>query len=88
MTKELIVSGRVQGVGFRYYTLTQASMYGLSGYVKNLYNGDVKIVVQGEQALISEFKIRITEGPRMSIVENIRETEINHSKDYDSFEIR
>ncbi len=88
MTIELIVSGRVQGVGFRYFTLTQAVLYGLSGYVKNLYNGDVKIIVQGDKALISEFKSRIKEGPRMSIVETLNETLIQHSAEYGSFEIR
>ncbi len=88
MTKELTVSGRVQGVGFRYFTLTQAVLYGLSGYVKNLHNGDVKIIVQGDQTLISEFKSKIKEGPRMSIVENVNETLIEHSADYGSFEIR
>ncbi len=58
----LIVKGTVQGVGFRYYTRQLAGNLGLSGFVKNLANGDVEIEAEGEkehlQALINDLQTK------------------------------
>lgn len=51
----LIVSGHVQGVGFRYHVHKHASREGLTGFVRNLDNGDVYIEVQGERDKIRQF---------------------------------
>ncbi len=51
-----IVSGRVQGVGFRYHVQMQAGKLKLSGFVRNLENGDVYLEVQGEPEEISTFR--------------------------------
>ena len=51
----MIVSGDVQGVGFRYRANYAARGLGLTGYVRNLYNGKVELEVQGERELISRF---------------------------------
>jgi acylphosphatase len=45
----ITVTGRVQGVSFRYYTQRTASALGLHGYVRNLPNSDVEIVAEGEE---------------------------------------
>ncbi|ADI00269.1 acylphosphatase [Salisediminibacterium selenitireducens] len=50
-----IVSGRVQGVGFRYQAKVNAEMKGLSGWVRNKRNGDVELEVQGDRETISSF---------------------------------
>lgn len=50
-----IVSGRVQGVGFRYQAKMNAEMKGLSGWVRNKRNGDVELEVQGDRETISSF---------------------------------
>ncbi|MCW8995162.1 MAG: acylphosphatase, partial [Psychromonas sp.] len=42
---KVIVSGKVQCVGFRYYTSREADKLGLSGHAKNLYNGDVEVLL-------------------------------------------
>ncbi|MDD5260096.1 MAG: acylphosphatase [bacterium] len=56
----IIVKGTVQGVGFRYYTRQLASTLGLSGFVKNLANGDVEIEAEGSkeglQSLIHDLR--------------------------------
>ncbi len=52
--KHLTFTGRVQGVGFRYRTHSIATRLGLTGYVKNLYNGHVEAEVQGELFLIEQ----------------------------------
>ncbi|KES15875.1 Acylphosphatase [Gilliamella apis SCGC AB-598-P17] len=48
------VCGRVQGVGFRFFTYQQATKLGLVGYVKNLDNGDVEIVIKGDDISIAK----------------------------------
>lgn len=50
--KHLTFTGRVQGVGFRFRAHSIATRLGLTGYVKNLYNGNVEAEVQGEVHLI------------------------------------
>ena len=52
--KRYVFSGRVQGVGFRYTMSRYASHLGLTGWVKNLYNGNVEAYVQGEESKIIE----------------------------------
>ena len=46
--KHIIFYGRVQGVGFRYYSVYKARQLGLTGWVRNLYDGSVEMEVQGE----------------------------------------
>ena len=50
-------SGRVQGVGFRYYAVQKANQLGLTGWVKNLYDGSVEMEVEGEEPLIDQLII-------------------------------
>ena len=50
IAKKITFSGRVQGVGFRYTAHNIASRYGLSGYVRNLHNGSVELLIQGSSA--------------------------------------
>jgi acylphosphatase len=52
--KHLLVRGRVQGVGFRWYTREQAEARKLAGWVRNLKDGTVELEVEGEAALIEE----------------------------------
>ncbi|MBO4591408.1 MAG: acylphosphatase, partial [Eubacterium sp.] len=57
--RHMIVSGDVQGVGFRYRANYAARGLGLTGYVRNLYNGKVELEVQGERELISRFLVEV-----------------------------
>jgi len=52
--KKIIFSGRVQGVGFRFTALNIASRYELKGYVRNISDGDVEMVVQGTAETIDD----------------------------------
>lgn len=58
----IIVEGRVQGVGFRYFCVSLANERGLTGSVKNLLNGMVEIYVQGDEANINNFISAIRKG--------------------------
>lgn len=70
------VCGRVQAVGFRYFTYQLAHQYGLTGWVRNLYNGDVEIEVQGDSTPIENFLVNLKAGNGFSKVSDIRVDEI------------
>ena len=59
--REVLYQGRVQGVGFRYTTVRLASRFAVSGYVQNLHDGRVKLVVEGQAAEIEAFLMAVAE---------------------------
>ncbi len=75
ITKHVIISGRVQGVGFRYFTKKSAESLGVSGWVKNLRSGDVEAVLQGSSESIDEMMNRLEAGPTTARVDEIKELE-------------
>jgi acylphosphatase len=62
-TLHLYVSGRVQGVGFRFFTIRCARNYGITGWVKNLYDGRVEIEAEGELSNLRLFLDEVRVGP-------------------------
>ena len=60
--KHVIFKGRVQGVGFRYYCWGLAGRMKLTGWVRNLYNGDVEMEVQGDPKDIEMYLYKIKQG--------------------------
>lgn len=83
---KFIVSGIVQGVGFRYHTSYQGKKLGLVGYAKNLNNGDVEVVVCGAQAKIDEMADWLTQGPKTSSVDHVQRQSVSY-KPYKGFQI-
>ncbi len=75
----VIVSGMVQGVGFRYYTSREASKYNLTGHAKNLYCGDVEVLMFGEREKIEHMLKWLEQGPRTSRVDNLLVSYITYS---------
>lgn len=69
------ISGRVQGVGFRYFAQSAATALGLSGYAKNLDDGRVEVCAVGPAEAISEFAARLRQGPRWADVRGFEEQE-------------
>ena len=55
--KHIFFYGRVQGVCFRYYAVQKANQLGLTGWVKNLYDGSVEMEVEGQEELIDQLII-------------------------------
>ena len=55
-TRKFEVKGRVQGVGFRWFTRTQAISLGLSGTTRNMLNGDVEVVLEGSSKDLAKMK--------------------------------
>ena len=60
--RHMYFSGDVQGVGFRYRSKYAARELGLTGYVRNLYDGRVEVEIQGERELISRFLSEVNAG--------------------------
>ncbi len=82
------VVGRVQGVGFRAFVQSTGQQLGLTGWVKNLSDGSVSGLVEGEQGLLVEFIKQLNVGNRWSSVEGLEEQPQRYSGEYTSFEIR
>lgn len=68
---EAIVSGRVQGVNFRFYTIREAVPLGLKGYVRNLRSGQVEVVAEGERADLEKLLAFLRRGPSHSRVDGV-----------------
>lgn len=88
MVLRLIFYGKVHGVGFRKFVKAKAELFGLRGYVKNLPDGTVEVVVDADKELLKRFIEEIKDGPERAIVEKFEIEEINKEVDYDGFEIR
>ncbi len=85
--RTLLFSGRVQGVGFRYTVERLAGRYGVAGYVRNLSDGRVETVVEGEQAEVERFADAI----QSEMSSNIHDTRAEDSSplgEFRRFEIR
>jgi acylphosphatase len=66
-----IVSGRVQGVGFRYRACREAERLGLSGWIRNDDDGSVEVVAEGEASAVDSFASWLEAGPPGAFVENL-----------------
>ncbi|MFQ6112548.1 MAG: acylphosphatase [bacterium] len=85
MCVKLTVKGLVQGVGFRWFVIREANDLGLTGYVKNLYNGDVEIEAEGERGRIEELIRSVKRGPTLSRVVDVIVEWKEYSNKYTSF---
>ncbi|HJA72995.1 MAG TPA: acylphosphatase [Candidatus Limosilactobacillus faecipullorum] len=83
----ILVSGRVQGVGFRYFTWQLAKEAGVTGTVRNLDDGRVEIVAQGPAKILRQFLLAVKAGPSpYAKVTKVQVKEQNLA-DFTSFEI-
>jgi acylphosphatase len=87
IAKKLVITGRVQGVGFRYFAERWASQLGICGYVKNLWDGNVEVYAIGDAVALEEFKRQLAEGPRSARVAHITESDEPVDKRFNYFAI-
>ena len=71
IARRFFVSGRVQGVGFRYYVQDHASVEGVHGYVRNLPDGRVEAFVEGEEESVLRVERAIRRGPSSAQVDDV-----------------
>jgi acylphosphatase len=69
--RRYLVSGRVQGVGFRFFTEEAAAREGLHGYVRNLPDGRVEIAAEGDAEALERFERHVRHGPPGARVERV-----------------
>ena len=77
MTRRYLVTGRVQGVGFRYFVLRRAQTAGVTGWVRNLVTGQVEVVATGTEQQQQELEETLWRGPRFSNVTNVEKHEVS-----------
>lgn len=82
-----VISGVVQGVFFRQFAKEEADRLGLEGFARNLENGDVEIVAEGEDEKIEEFLKICRKGPEGSHVQNVKKEERKFSGEFKQFRI-
>lgn len=86
MAKHLMISGRVQGVGFRYSMLEEAERLGVTGWVRNRRDGTVEAVVDGAAGAVDAILAWARRGPRGAHVTDVEVAEIPES--FERFELR
>ena len=69
--RRYLISGRVQGVGFRFFTEAAAAREGLHGWVRNLPDGRVEIAAEGEAEALERFERHVRHGPPGARVERV-----------------
>ena len=88
ITKRLIISGLVQGVGFRYFIADKAHTLKVNGYTQNEPSGNVIVVAQGQHKALDTLKGLCQKGPTAALIENITEQVLTTSEHFDDFSIR
>jgi acylphosphatase len=87
VARKFIISGLVQGVGFRFFTQRAAARHQVRGYVRNLTDGRVETLAEGSEKAVENFKHDLIAGPTYSNVEHIEEIVLEPSRLYSSFRI-
>lgn len=86
-TLKIVIKGRVQGVGFRFSAQRFAEKSGVKGYIRNLVNGNVEIVVQGDVKALQDLLVWAHRGPSTAEVESVAVEDTNIDKIYEHFSI-
>jgi acylphosphatase len=75
VARRFVLSGRVQGVGFRYFAEEAAAVEGLAGWVRNLADGRVEAFAQGDREAVERFERRIRRGPAGARIDDVTTSE-------------
>lgn len=87
LTQQILVTGRVQGVGFRRFAQTCALAGGLKGWVRNLADGRVEVLVQGEESSLHSFVEKLKQGPSLSQVQRVSVDEVKSDSAFTEFTV-
>lgn len=88
MGTEIIVQGLVQGVGYRFFVILKAKEYGLKGYVKNLANGNVLVVAEGNKGILNDFIRELKIGPSAANVTGIDVKWFEEDQEFENFSVK
>jgi acylphosphatase len=84
----VVISGRVQGVAYRYFAEKYAKAFGVKGWARNLYDGRVEVLAEGSHDDIDRFLARLREGPRLALVEGFDITWEEFTGEFQDFSIK
>lgn len=84
----VLVKGRVQGVGFRFFTVEAARRLGVDGWVRNTVDGDVELEVRGAKEQVDGLIEAVRRGPSSARVSTVRVNGIEAGEDAPGFRIR
>ena len=84
----VLISGKVQGVGFRNFTQMNAKQLGVNGYAKNLPNGKVEVIAEGDKVQLNALVALLKRGPRFARVDSLDIDERPFTGEYKTFGIR
>jgi acylphosphatase len=88
VARRYMITGRVQGVGFRFFTEDQARREGLHGWVQNLTDGSVEIMAEGDAEAVERFERHVRHGPPGARIEQIEVDHIAPSGNATGFSVR
>jgi acylphosphatase len=84
----ITITGRVQGVGFRYFTQEAAESLGVTGWVRNGWSRDVEVEAQADAHTVTLFTERLREGPILAHVADVQMQDIPVVEGESGFEVR
>ena len=87
VARRFLISGDVQGVGYRFFAQRAAARHQIVGYVKNLSDGRVEALAEGPPTQVEAFKHDLAAGPRFGRVDHVEELNLDPTGAYSSFRI-
>lgn len=83
-----IIEGRVQGVGFRYFVQETAANLGLTGWVRNRWDGSVEVTAEGQRQDLNKLLSALYRGPRASYVTGVDPEWMPATNEFSRFSVR
>jgi acylphosphatase len=87
VARKFTITGDVQGVGYRYFAQRAAAHHQVVGYVRNLKDGSVEVLVEGPAQKVEAFRHDLATGPAYAVVQNVEEINIEPTGSYSAFRI-
>lgn len=84
----LLLQGRVQGVNFRYYTMQEARSLGITGWVRNLWDGRVEVLLDGDEDAVRQMIEWCQQGPPSAVVEHTEIAWEEPNAEFSNFRVR
>ncbi|MER3428705.1 MAG: acylphosphatase [Pyrinomonas sp.] len=85
VARRFLISGEVQGVGYRFFAQRAAARHQVTGYVRNLPDGRVEVWAEGTPSGIEGLKKDLATGPKLAVVEKVEEEAVEPTGQYTTF---
>jgi len=84
----VLIDGRVQGVGFRYFVIEKANLLKVGGWVRNTIDGQVEVTGEGTKQSLEKLLVCLQRGPNMAYVTDIQSTWLPATGEFAGFEVK